>query len=82
MNHPLTPDLKAMSEADLLKKISELQKRMSFAYSTGNSHLMMQIQMMLEDYKEEQSARDRARLEKMMEDQKDKGKDWDDLIDV
>ena len=82
MNHPLTPNLSDLSDAELLKKISDLQKRMNFAYQSGNPHVMSQIQMMLEDYQEEQRKRDRERWNKMSEDQKDNGKDWDDLIDV
>lgn len=82
MNHPLTPNLTDLSDADILKKISELQKRMNFAYQTGNSHVMNQIGMMLEDYQEEQRKRDRDRWNNMQEQQKDSGKDWDDLIDV
>lgn len=71
-----------MSDAEVLKKISELQKRMNFAYQSGNAHVMSQIEMMLEDYKEENRKRDRERWDKMQEQQKDKGKDWDDLIDI
>ena len=82
MSHPLTPNLSQLDEAELLKKISELQKRMSFAYQTGNSNMMSQVQMMLEDYQEEQRKRDNERWTKMQDANKDKGTDWDDLIDV
>jgi len=82
MNHPLTPNLRELSDADLLKKISELQKRHAQSWQFGNAQLAQQVEMLLEDYKEEQGRRDRERWEKMAEQQKDKGKDWDDLIDV
>jgi hypothetical protein len=38
---------------------------MNFAYQSGNAHVMSQIEMMLEDYKEENRKRDRERWDKM-----------------
>lgn len=79
MNHPLTGNISELSDADLQKKVSELQKRMMFGYQMGNEQMIHQIEMLLGDYKEEMARRDRERMEKL---QQNDGKDWDDLIDV
>ena len=80
MNHPLTGNLRDFSDSDLQKKITELGKRLVFAHQTGNGQMIGQLEMLMEDYREESLRRDRERLEKMQE--SNKGKDWDDLIDV
>lgn len=79
MNHPLTPNVQALSDSDLLKKINELNKRLVWAHTSGNGHVVNQIHMMLDDYKAEQQRRDTERYEKI---NKGKDKDWDSLIDV
>ena len=80
MNHPLSGNLRDFSDSDLQKKITELGKRLVFAHQTGNAKRIGQLEMLMEDYREESLRRDRERLEKMQE--SNKGKDWDDLIDV
>ena len=80
MNHPLSGNLRDFSDSDLQKKITELGKRLVFAHQTGNAQMIGQLEMLMEDYREESLRRDRERLEKMQE--SNKGKDWDDLIDV
>jgi len=82
MNHPLTPNLRELSDADLLKKQSELQKRIVYGYQTGNSNMISQVELMLNDYREESMRRDRERTEQAMETAGEKGKNWDDLIDI
>ena len=82
MNHPLTPNLRELSDADLLKKQSELQKRIIYGYQTGNANMISQVELMLNDYREESMRRDRERTEKANEAAGDKGKNWDDLIDI
>lgn len=79
MNHPLTGNLRDFSDGDLQKKITELGKRLVFAHQTGNAQMIGQLEMLMEDYREESMRRDRMRMEKMQE---NNGKDWDDLIDV
>jgi len=79
MNHPLTGNLRDFSDGDLQKKITELGKRLVFAYQTGNAQMIGQLEMLMEDYREESMRRDRERMAKMQE---SNGKDWDDLIDV
>ena len=49
MSHPLTPNLQELSDADLAKKISDLNKRIVFGYQMGNQQLIQQVQMMLDD---------------------------------
>ena len=82
MSHPLTGNLEKLSDSDLQKKITELGKRLTFAYQTGNSHVINQIEMLMEDYREESRKRDYERMKKLDESNKDKGKDWCALIDV
>lgn len=79
MNHPLSGDIASLSDADLAKKIQELQKRSITAYNMG-AHVMNQLEMLLEDYREEQRRRDATKMDNL--NQSDKGKDWDDLIDI
>ena len=79
MNHPLTGNLRDFSDGDLQKKITELGKRLVFAHQTGNAQMIGQLEMLMEDYREESMRRDRERMAKMQE---NNGKDWDDLIDV
>jgi len=80
MSHPLTPNLSELSDADLLKKQGELQKRIIYGHQTGNANLISQVEMMLDDYREESMRRDRQRTEKANE--TNNSKNWDDLIDI
>ena len=77
--HPLAPDLTTLSDNELQKKYNELNNRINAAYRMGNMDLVMQVQLLLDDYQTEMGARQR----KMMEDlQKRAGKDFDDIIDI
>lgn len=82
MTHPLTPELQNLSDSDLSKKISDLNKRVVYGYQMGNNHLIQQVQMMLEDYMIEQQRRDQERFDKANESAKNNGKNWDDIIDI
>ena len=82
MNHPLTPNLRELSDADLLKKQGELQKRIIYGHQTGNSNMISQVELMLNDYREESMRRDRERTAQANETAEGKGKNWDDLIDI
>ena len=79
MTHPLTPNVQALSDSELSKKIGELNKRLVWAHTSGHGNVVNQIHMMLDDYKAEQQRREIERYEKL---NKDQGKDWDSLIDV
>ena len=77
--HPLAPDLTNLTDDELQKKYNELNNRINAAYRMGNMDLVMQVQLLLDDYQNEIGARQR----KMMEDlQKRAGKDFDDIIDI
>ena len=64
--HPLTPDLSQLSDDELQKKTSELQKKMMQAYQFGNTDLSMQLQMLLEDYTMEVQRRQAKMMEELM----------------
>lgn len=64
--HPLAPDLSQLSDDELQKKLSELQKRMMQAYTFGNTDLAIQLQMLLEDYNMELQRRQAKMMEELM----------------
>lgn len=51
MEHPFVTDLNDKSLEELQETLSELHKKLTFAYRTGNSALINQLQMALESYK-------------------------------
>ena len=83
MSHPLVPDLTDLSNDDLREKIQDLSKKLTIAHRNMPS-AVYQVQLMLDDYIEEQHNRDRKHLEKLMDQAKKdgKGKDWDDIVDI
>jgi hypothetical protein len=50
MEHPLIPNLDSFSAEELLSKITELNRKLGIAYSTGNNHLCNQLRMAIESY--------------------------------
>ena len=50
MEHPLIGNLDDLTADQLQEKISELTKKLSIAYRTGNSYLCDQLRMALESY--------------------------------
>lgn len=64
--HPLCPDLSQLSDDELQKKQSELQKKMMQAYTFGNTDLALQLQMLLEDYSMEVQKRQAKMMEELM----------------
>ena len=83
MSHPLVPDLTGLSNDDLREKIQDLSKKLTIAHQNMPS-AVYQVQLMLDDYIEEQHNRDRKHLEKLMDQAKKdgKGKGWDDIVDI
>ena len=77
--HPLAPDASSFSDAELQQKIIELGKKRATAYRMGSADLVHQIELMYNDYLEEQNKRERAKMEEAM---KSSGRDFDDIIDV
>jgi len=51
MEHPFINDLSNKSLEDLQTTISSLSTKLTFAYRTGNSALIQQINMALESYR-------------------------------
>jgi hypothetical protein len=50
MEHPLIPNLDALTIEELQSRISELNKKLSMAHRSGNAHLCNQIRMALENF--------------------------------
>lgn len=76
--HPLTPNLRELSDQDIQTKITELNNRLMFCYQTGNAALIGQIQMLLEDYRAEAQVRQQKLMDQLME----KGGQFKNIIDV
>jgi len=53
MEHPLIGDISGLKIEEIQNKISELNKRLSFAYKTGNGALIHQLNMVLNAYNQE-----------------------------
>jgi len=79
--HPLSPNLHEMSDADLNEKIKSLNTKLIQAYRSSPG-VVNQIRMMLDDFTEERMRRDKEQLKKLLDQSKDKGNDWDDIIDI
>ena len=78
MGHPLTPDLTQLTDDDLHKKRSELQNRLSFCYRTGNSDLVGQLHLIIDDYNFEIENRNR----KLMDQLQKTSKNFGNIIDI
>ena len=68
--HPLAPDLSKLTDEELHTKRGELQSRMNYAYNVGNGDLVMQLQLLSQDYLMEVERRN----QKMLEDAKKSGR--------
>ena len=55
MQHPFITDLSDKSLEDLQTSITDLMKKLNFAYSMQNGPMIHQISMVLESYKAEHS---------------------------
>lgn len=77
--HPLTPDLTQLSDQDLGNKIRELTSRLNLSYRSGSTALVNQVHLLLEDYQNELSRRQRAELEKLINNNQDRFKG---IIDI
>lgn len=65
MTHPLAPDLSQLSQEELTNKYNDLMSRMNQAYRIGPVGMIPQMQMLLQDYKEELGRRQQKQLEEM-----------------
>ena len=50
MEHPLVSNLNDLTEEQLLEKVTELQRKLSIAYRTGNADLCNQLRMAIESF--------------------------------
>lgn len=75
--HPLAPDLSGLSNDELLNKYNELNSKFMMASRTG-SGVVMQMNMLLEDYRAEL----RRRQEKMLSDATNKNPNFKNIIDI
>jgi len=76
--HPLGPNLTGLSDAELQKKYSELQKRMGQAWRFGPQSVIPQLQMIMEDYQAEIS----LRMQKQMAELDKNSKNPKGIIDI
>lgn len=59
MEHPFVKqsDLKELTLEQLQEKMEALSKNLTFAYRTGNTTIIHQVQMLLESYRTQQKIR-------------------------
>jgi hypothetical protein len=77
MEHPLIPSLDHMTVEELGSKISELNKKLSIAYRTGNAHLCNQIRMAIESHQTKYQEKTQAMFNKG-----NPGDNFEDKIDI
>lgn len=75
MAHPLAPDLTKLSDEELHTKHAELVNRLSFAYRMGQGQMVMQMQLLLDDYATEVAKRNQKLLDSS-------GKNYSDKINI
>ncbi|CAB4130227.1 hypothetical protein UFOVP116_333 [uncultured Caudovirales phage] len=77
--HPLTPNLQELTDAELQAKVFELAKKLRTANNLGNYYLLSQVQLMYNDYLEENKRRDQAKLQSAID---SSGKNFDGIINI
>ena len=78
MGHPLPPDLSKLTLDELNQKYGDLLKRMTAAYRMGSADAVYQLQLLMEDYQNEISDRNRKALAEM----ESKSKNFKNIIDI
>lgn len=78
MEHPLIPNIDHMTVEELQSKISDLNKKLSIAYKSGNAGLCNQIRMALESFNNKYQEKTRAAYES----KNNSGPDYSDRIDI
>lgn len=78
MGHPLTPDLSKLTLEELTTKFNDLMGRYNTAYRWGNSAMIGQLQMLIEDYQSEIDVRNRKTLEELEKN----SKNFKNIIDI
>lgn len=77
MEHPLINDIGDLSADQIQNKISELNKKLSFAQRMGNANLAGQIRMAIETF----TIKYREKMDEMYNKNKP-GPDYSDKIDI
>jgi hypothetical protein len=65
--HPLINNLTNLSDDELHKKLSELNKRFVQAYRIGPAQIIPQLQMLIEDYNSEVGRRNAVKMKEMQD---------------
>ena len=73
--HPLAPDLSKLTDEELHTKHAELTNRLMFAYRMGQTQLIGQMQLLLDDYATEVATRNQKLLDSH-------GKNYADKINI
>jgi hypothetical protein len=85
--HPLSPNLRDLSDDDIHKKLADLNKRYMQAYRIGPFQIIPQLQMLIQDYNEEVSRRNAVKMQELQEkldkaSKKEDGKGMKGIIDI
>lgn len=80
--HPLGPELSGLSDDELHKKFSELQKRYTQCWRSGPTSVLPQLQMLMDDYQAEIQRRNAKMMEDMMRKAEQNGKGFKGIIDI
>lgn len=75
--HPLGPDFSSMKDDELQKNYNDLYQKYLIAHRFGNNTMLYQMQLLLDDYKQELG----LRQAKLLEQNKDKN-NLNDLIKI
>jgi hypothetical protein len=81
MFHPLSGDVEELTDQELSDKMQELTKKLNQSYRMGNAHLANQINMIMQEYREERMRRDREMMKKLQEQAEGKDK-FGESIDI
>ena len=76
--HPLLPDLTNLSLEELANKRAELQKKLSWAHQSGNPEIINQLNMAIEDYMAEET----ARADQTMKELQEKNSNFGNIINI
>ena len=72
MEHPISGSLDEFTAAQLLEKITELNKKLGIAYRMGNAYLCDQLRMAIESHQTKYQEKIRS----------NPGTNFDDVIDI
>lgn len=78
MEHPLITDIDNLTIDELQSKISELNKKLSFAQRIGNAQLANQIRMAIETFLNKYQ----QKMQAMQDNQNKNNPDFSDRIDI